>query len=311
MGKNEHGKDYIAKVELECLVVFGGAKRPSEKDVATLHHRAHEDVSSNADKSDLRGCDLLMLGLRDETRCATSRSPPTTAPRCSRGSASARSTTVRDVPAAARARFDLPRRKGEIEVERTLAPHGGQEAPAGTVPFFCGCGAYRHHVPATVDHLIQRSEFLTSYTPYQPEIAQGTLQELFEFQTQVAMLTGMEVANASMYDGSTATAEAVLMAHRITSGARRCSPAACIRTIARRSRHVSRFAGDEVVALAPARARRRRPRRTIDDDASPASSCRTPTCSASSRDLSRSRSRARRRARCWSSSSPKRCRSAS
>ena len=84
------------------------------------------------------------------------------------------------------------------------------------MPFFLGAGAYRHHVPATVDHLIQRSEFLTSYTPYQPEIAQGTLQVLFEFQTQVAALTGMEVANASMYDGSTACAEAMLMAHRIT-----------------------------------------------------------------------------------------------
>ena len=87
---------------------------------------------------------------------------------------------------------------------------------ASSVPFFVGAGAYKHHVPATVDHLIQRSEFLTSYTPYQPEIAQGTLQYLFEFQTQVAALTGMEVANASMYDGSTGTGEAVLMAHRIT-----------------------------------------------------------------------------------------------
>ena len=87
---------------------------------------------------------------------------------------------------------------------------------AGSVPFFVGCGAYKHHIPASVDHLIQRSEFLTSYTPYQPEIAQGTLHYLFEFQTQVALLTGMEVANASMYDGSTAAAEAVLMAHRVT-----------------------------------------------------------------------------------------------
>ena len=82
--------------------------------------------------------------------------------------------------------------------------------------FFLGAGAYRRHIPASVDHLIQRSEFLTSYTPYQPEIAQGTLQVLFEFQTQVAALTGMEVANASMYDGSTACGEAMLMAHRLT-----------------------------------------------------------------------------------------------
>src|SRR5205814_10559157 len=87
---------------------------------------------------------------------------------------------------------------------------------AGSVPFFVGAGAYRHHVPASVDHLIQRSEFLTSYTPYQPEVSQGTLQYLFEFQTQVANLTAMEGGNASMYDGSTATAEAVLMAERLT-----------------------------------------------------------------------------------------------
>lgn len=111
---------------------------------------------------------------------------------------------------------DLPLRKSELDVERTLSRLAARNMPAGSVPFFVGAGAYRHHVPATVDHLIQRSEFLTSYTPYQPEIAQGTLQYLFEFQTQVADLTGMEVANASMYDGSTAAAEAVLMAHRVT-----------------------------------------------------------------------------------------------
>ena len=79
-----------------------------------------------------------------------------------------------------------------------------------------GGGAYRHHVPAAVDHLIQRGEFLTSYTPYQPEVSQGTLQMLFEFQTQVALITGMEVANASLYDGATSCAEAVMMANRVT-----------------------------------------------------------------------------------------------
>src|SRR3981081_966488 len=110
----------------------------------------------------------------------------------------------------------LPKAKGEMEVERVLGKLSAQNPPAGSVPFFVGAGAYKHHVPASVDHLIQRSEFLTSYTPYQPEIAQGTLQYLFEFQTQVAALTGMEVANASMYDGSTATAEAVMMAQRVT-----------------------------------------------------------------------------------------------
>jgi glycine dehydrogenase subunit 1 len=124
-----------------------------------------------------------------------------------------------DVPADKRRAGlpDLPRRKGELEVERLLGRMAGRNVSAGSVPFFVGAGAYRHHVPATVDHLIQRSEFLTSYTPYQPEIAQGTLQYLFEFQTQVAALTGMEVANASMYDGSTGCGEAVLMAHRVTS----------------------------------------------------------------------------------------------
>ena len=125
----------------------------------------------------------------------------------------------RDVPKEAvvgRSAFDLPDHQGELEVERALSRLAAKNVSAGSVPFFCGAGAYRHHVPAAVAHLIQRSEFLTSYTPYQPEIAQGTLQYLFEFQTQVALLTGMEVANASLYDGSTGTAEAVQMAQRIT-----------------------------------------------------------------------------------------------
>ena len=123
-----------------------------------------------------------------------------------------------DVPQAARrpGTVDLPMFQGELEVERAISALAAKNTPASAAPFFCGAGAYKHHVPATVDHLIQRSEFLTSYTPYQPEIAQGTLQVLFEFQTQVASLTGMDVANASMYDGSTATGEAVLMAQRVT-----------------------------------------------------------------------------------------------
>jgi len=128
-------------------------------------------------------------------------------------------TLFQDVPASAvvpLSAFDLPDGQGEIEVERKLSRLAATNTAAGAGPSFLGAGAYKHHVPAAVDHLIQRSEFLTSYTPYQPEIAQGTLQYMFEFQTQVALLTGMEIANASMYDGSTATAEAVLMAMRIT-----------------------------------------------------------------------------------------------
>ena len=125
----------------------------------------------------------------------------------------------RDVPEDARLDGpirDLPLHASELEVERQLVALARKNVPAGEVPFFLGCGAYKHHVPASVDHLIQRGEFLTAYTPYQPEIAQGTLQVLFEFQTQVARLLGCEVANASMYDGSTACWEAIGMARRIT-----------------------------------------------------------------------------------------------
>ena len=123
----------------------------------------------------------------------------------------------RDVPEAARDPvFDLPDHAGEIEVERDLGALAARNVAAGSVPFFLGAGAYRHHVPASVDALIQRGEFLTSYTPYQPEISQGTLQALFEFQTQVALIAGLDVANASMYDGATSCLEAVSMALRVT-----------------------------------------------------------------------------------------------
>jgi glycine dehydrogenase subunit 1 len=124
-----------------------------------------------------------------------------------------------DVPVNARLDgpiADLPLHASELAVERHMAALSRRNRAAGDGPFFLGAGAYRHHVPASVDHLIQRGEFLTAYTPYQPEIAQGTLQMLFEFQSQVARLLGTDVANASMYDGSTACWEAIVMARRIT-----------------------------------------------------------------------------------------------
>lgn len=124
-----------------------------------------------------------------------------------------------DVPAEARLEgpiAGLPMHASEIAVERHFSGLARKNMAASDHPFFLGAGAYKHHIPASVDHLIQRGEFLTAYTPYQPEIAQGTLQMLFEFQTQVARLFGCDVANASMYDGSTACWEAISMAGRIT-----------------------------------------------------------------------------------------------
>jgi glycine dehydrogenase subunit 1 len=166
-----------------------------------------------------------------------------------------------------KAPLDLPRGLSEMEVERRLAALARENVTASR-PFFLGAGAYKHHIPASVDHLIQRSEFLTSYTPYQPEISQGTLQVLFEFQTQVAMLAGMEVANASMYDGSTACAEAALMAHRIAKRRKAVLSGGLHPHYAEVVRTVSRFAGDEVVTLAPDVLARENIIDAIDDDVS-------------------------------------------
>src|SRR5271163_101934 len=158
-----------------------------------------------------------------------------------------------DIPAEQRLTglLEMPLRGTEISVERTLGAMAARNFAAGSGPFFLGAGAYRHHVPATVDHLIQRSEFLTSYTPYQPEIAQGTLQVLFEFQTQVAALTGMEVANASMYDGSTACGEAMLMAHRLTRRNRAVISGGLHPQYADVCATLAHMAGDTIIRLPP------------------------------------------------------------
>ncbi|HWS56333.1 MAG TPA: aminomethyl-transferring glycine dehydrogenase subunit GcvPA [Pyrinomonadaceae bacterium] len=111
--------------------------------------------------------------------------------------------------------LDTPAALSEIELLERFEQMAARNSAARR-PSFLGAGAYSHYAPTIVDSLIQRSEFFTAYTPYQPEISQGTLQAIFEFQTLVCQLTGMDVANASMYDGSTAMAEAVLMAERVT-----------------------------------------------------------------------------------------------
>jgi glycine dehydrogenase subunit 1 len=164
-----------------------------------------------------------------------------------------------DVPEAARRAElgDLPLAQGEMAVERAMRALAERNVPAGATAFFLGAGAYRHHVPASVDHLIQRGEFLTAYTPYQPEIAQGTLQALYEFQTQVAMLLGCEIANASMYDGSTACAEAALMAARATRRRRVIVSGGVHPHYVEATRTLCEAQGVEIVALAPA----------IDDEA--------------------------------------------
>jgi len=108
----------------------------------------------------------------------------------------------------------IPRQHGEQEIISYFRQQA--DTNANGYASFLGAGAYRHYRPVIIDALVQRGEFLTSYTPYQAEISQGTLQAMFEFQTMICELTGMEIANASMYDGSTGAAEAVMMAVRVT-----------------------------------------------------------------------------------------------
>ena len=145
----------------------------------------------------------------------------------------------------------LPNHASEMAVERHMAKLAAKNLSAGQAPFFLGAGAYRHHIPASVDHLIQRGEFLTSYTPYQPEIAQGTLQVLFEFQTQVARLFGTEIANASMYDGSTACWEAIAMAGRVTGRKRAVISSGLHQHYVETAKTMARFTGDALVTEAP------------------------------------------------------------
>jgi len=112
--------------------------------------------------------------------------------------------------------LDLPDAQSESDIIAYFKKLAGQNASLDTYSYFLGAGAYQHFIPAVIDFLISRGEFFTAYTPYQPEVSQGTLQAIFEFQTMICQLAGLEVANASLYDGSTAMVEAVLMAERVT-----------------------------------------------------------------------------------------------
>ena len=127
-----------------------------------------------------------------------------------------------DVPATCRfPELNLPDPLSEMEILAELQAMSEENLDTGHFPSFLGAGAYQHYVPRIVDHIISRSEFYTAYTPYQPEISQGTLQSIFEYQSMICALTGMEVANASHYDGATSTAEAVIMALNVGRGRRR------------------------------------------------------------------------------------------
>ena len=122
-----------------------------------------------------------------------------------------------DIPAGLRDRvLDLPPALSELELQQAFSALAAKNLAVDRAPCFLGAGAYRHFIPAVVGAVTSRGEFATAYTPYQPEISQGTLQTIFEFQSMMCELTGMDVANSGMYDGATALAEAALMACRVT-----------------------------------------------------------------------------------------------
>jgi len=125
------------------------------------------------------------------------------------------------VPKAVRGEPDLPEPLSEIEIRRVLGGLSDRTAHARSTAFFLGGGVYHHYTSAIADQMITRAEWLTSYTPYQPEVSQGTLQSIFEFQSHVCLLTGLEVSNASLYEGASALVEALLMAERLAKGRRR------------------------------------------------------------------------------------------
>jgi len=146
----------------------------------------------------------------------------------------------------------LPAHASEMAVDRHMSALAARNLSAGAAPFFLGAGAYKHHIPASVDQLLMRGEFLTAYTPYQPEIAQGTLQVMFEFQTQVARLFGCDVANASMYDGSTACWEAIAMARRVTKRGKAILSSGLHPHYVSLAQTMAKFTGDALATSAPA-----------------------------------------------------------